>query len=279
VEVGVALAVLLAAVLHATWHALVKISGDRIVALAGMNVVSGMTAVAALPFVQLPTRAAFVVMALSVFLHGAYKMALAKLYGRAELSVGYPLARGLTPVIATLFAISLLNDRPGALEWLGIAGISAGVAALVLESRRPVSRSAIAAALMAGTAVAAYSVVDAYGIRKNDDWLGFTAWLVALDSFAFISFALLIRGNAALKDWRTQWERTLISGALGTVSFGVFMWALGQAAVGPVTALRETSVIFAALIGMLFLGERVTVLRLLASSAVLSGVAAIALGR
>jgi drug/metabolite transporter (DMT)-like permease len=279
-ETSVAAAVLAAALLHSTWHALVKSSGDQVIALAGMNVVSGTTAIVLLPFVRVPTGLAAAVIAVSVLLHSGYKLSLARLYRRADLSLGYPVARGLTPAMATLLGLLLMGERPGAPILLGILSISFGILALLLDrADARLSWPALAAAAVAGITVAAYSVVDAYGVRINGDWLGFTVWLVASDSLAFVGYTVATRGRLATLAWRRGWGRTLVSGLLGTASFGVFMWALGRAQVGAVTALRETSIVFALLIGMAFLRERITGPRVFSAGLVMAGAAAIALAR
>lgn len=279
-EGAVAAAVLGAALLHAAWHALVKTSGDRVVALAGVNLVSGAIAVALLPFVALPSASAFAVVAVSVPIHGAYKLALATLYSGAELSRAYPLARGVTPIFTALLAALLLGDRPGPAATAGIVAVSLGVLGLLLERGvPPLSAAKIAAALGAGLAVAVYSVVDAFGVRLTGDWLGFTAWLVACDSGLFVSYAIATRRAEALRLWRATWGRTLVSGLLGSVSFGIFLWALGRAQVGAVAALRETSILFAALIGVALLKERMTPVRGVSAALVALGVAALAFFR
>jgi uncharacterized membrane protein len=278
-EGGVAAAVLAAALLHAGWHALVKSSGDQVIALAGMNLVSGAAALAVIPFVKPPNSAAAAVIAVSVLLHVGYKVALARLYGRADLSIAYPAARGITPVVATLIALAAMGERPGLLAAGGVLAISLGILCLLRGAVAAIPRPALAAAIVAGSAVALYSVLDAYGVRINRDWLGFTAWLVASDSAVFVAYALATRGAAAALAWKQNWMRTLGSGLLGTVSFCVFLWALGRAQVGPVSALRESSIVFAALIGMTFLGERRTVSRAFAIVLVMLGAGAIALAR
>jgi drug/metabolite transporter (DMT)-like permease len=158
--------------------------------------------------------------------------------------------------------------------------VSAGVCALIFERRgSPITAAAIVSAACVGLTVASYSALDAYGIRMTGDWLGFTAWLIVSDSAAFITYAIATRGQSALATWRQAYGQTLISGILGTASFAIFMWALGRAPVGPVSALRETTIIFAALIGMTFFREKVTLLRLAAVVTVLLGAATIALSR
>lgn len=271
---AVAAAVVAAACLHATWQALVKSSGDGVVALAGMNLVSGAAALVALPFVARPTPHAAVVIALSVLLHCGYKVALARLYARTELSVGYPLARGLTPVFAALLAFLFLGEVPGIGTLAGIVSVSLGIALLMARS---VSTASFAAATAVALSVAAYSALDAYGVRINGDWLGFTAWLVVVDAAFFIGYAIVVRGNGALAGWRASWRRVLVSGLLGLASFAVFLWALASSQVGAVAALRETSILFAALLGGRMFGERISGARMTSIALVVAGVAAIAL--
>jgi drug/metabolite transporter (DMT)-like permease len=269
----VALAVLAASLLHASWHALIKSSGDQISSLAGMNLVAGVAACAALPFVTLPSLAVFAIIAGSVLLHAGYKIALASLYGKAELGQAYPIARGLTPVMATVLGLAVLRELPGLVLLSGIALISLGIMALFVEkSVKRLSPAALVPALLVGTTVAAYSVVDAYGVRRHGDWLGFTAWLVSLDCAVFVGYAWIVRGRRLASVWNADRLKTFGSGFLGLVSFGVFMWALGRAPVGAVTALRETSVIFAAILGALFLAEAATWRRYAAAATVMLGV-------
>jgi drug/metabolite transporter (DMT)-like permease len=165
VDPGVAVAVLAAALLHASWQALVKSSGDGVVALAGMNLVSGTLAIALLPFVKLPTPAAALVIAFSLLLHSGYKIALAQLYARADLSVGYPLARGLTPIFATAFALLFLGEVPrdGTLARVGAVSalretsivFAAVVGTLVLKERMTGARTLSILLVAAGAAAIA----------------------------------------------------------------------------------------------------------------------------
>jgi len=273
-------AMLAASLLHASWHAMVKSSGDQVIALAGMNIVSGTIAVALLPFAGFISAPALAVVLGSVLLHVGYKIALARLYTVADLGQAYPLARGLTPLIAAALAFAFLGELPASPALAGLGLVSLGVFALGFERRTGrVPVQTVAAAMAAGTMVAAYSVVDAFGVRLAGDWFAFTAWLIAADSCLFVGYAVATRGRPAFRAWKTGWQRVLVSGGLGTASFGVFMWALGQAPVGPVTALRETSMVFAALLGTFVLGERGGVIRYAGVLTVMAGVGAIAMAR
>jgi len=279
-DLHVASAVLAASLLHASWHALVKSTGDRVVALAGMNVVSSATALALLPLTKPLPAVAFAVIAGSIVLHGAYKLALASVYVVADLGQAYPLARGLTPLMAAALALFALAEVPGPLSLAGIALVCAGLLLLSFEGPGArLSARTFTFAACAGFAVAAYSVVDAYGIRMTGDWFSFTVWLLVLDGSTFVGYALATRGRKAIRIWKDNPGRTLVSGVLGVVSFGVFMWALGRAPVGLVSALRETSVLFAAIIGAVALGERATWKRYAAAVAVMAGIAVITIGK
>lgn len=277
---AVILAILLASLVHATWHALVKSSGDRVVALAGMNLVSGAVALGFLPFVATPRAEALAIIAGSVLLHVGYKIGLALLYRRADLGQAYPLARGMTPVMATALGFAVLGELPRGGVLAGVALISLGVLLLAREqSGRRIDVATLAIAALTGFAVAAYSAVDAWGVRLNGDWLGFTAWLVVADTGTFLAYACATRGAAVIGAWREGVGRVLLSGVLGILSFGTFLWALARAPVGAVAALRETSVIFAALIGAFVLGEAAGWRRHAAALLVMLGAGTMALWR
>jgi uncharacterized membrane protein len=260
----VVVALLAASLLHASWHALVKSSTDRLTALAGMNLVSGLAAFAVLPFVPVPPVGVLLIISGSVLMHGVYKVGLAWLYVRVDFGQAYPLARGLTPIMSTMIGFATIGELPKPAALIGIS---------LERTGRHITLSAFVAAILTGLMVAAYSVIDACGVRLNGDWLGFTAWLIACDSIVFMSYVLCRQGpRTVLGAWRTGRLRVLISGTLGLISFSAFIWALGRAQVGAVSALRETSVLFAALIGGVALRESSSWVRYVAAVLVMAGI-------
>lgn len=256
-ETLIVVALLGVALLHASWHAMIKSSGDRLVGLAGMNVVSSACALVALPAVALPKPELWPVLVFSVVLHNAYKGGLAQVYRHGDLGQAYPIARGITPLFATAIAFAALHESPSALQLTGIALISAGLVTLSLErgSNAP-GMKLLGFAALTGLMAAAYTVVDAYGVRLNGDWISYTLWLMALDGLSFVIITNVLRGRLLWRELAGEWRRTLLSGSLGVTAFAVFLWALSRGPVGGVSALRETSVLFATLIGWLFLKER-----------------------
>lgn len=272
--------ILCASLLHASWHSLVKSSADQIVLLAGMGLVATLIAALATPWLALPSPRAWLVIAGSVTLHVGYKVALARSYALGELGQAFPLARGLVPLFSTVIAFLFLGQLPSFGQNLGIGLVSAGLLWLATHSvHGGIDHRIWLNTIAAGLAVAGYSVVDAYGARIDGDWASFTAWLVICDSLTFAGLIYAIEGNRLWAAMRRNRTRIAVSGILGMTSFGVLIWALSRSPVGPVAALRESSVLFATLIGVIVLGENRSPHRIAAAAIITIGLAVIALSR
>lgn len=247
---------LLAALLHASWHALVKASDNGITTMAGMNLVSATAALAVIPFVAVPSAHVWPVIAASAALQSAYKVSIGYAYRHGDLSQAYPAARGLTPVFATLIAFAVLGENPGWQQAAGILLLTLGILSFAFEKlEHRIKGRALIFAAIAALMVAGYSVSNGLGTRLNGDWLSYTAWLFLLDGGAFVLAVNAAQGRTFWRTLQLNGRMILISGLLGIGSFGVFLWALSRSAVGGVAALRETSVLFACLIGIYFLKE------------------------
>jgi drug/metabolite transporter (DMT)-like permease len=269
---------LLASLLHASWHSLVKYGADQVVVLAGMGLVATAVTVCVLPFLSVPPLHVWPVIAGAVVLHVGYKFALARSYAFGDLGQAYPLARGFVPIFSTLIAFVFLSQVPSTNQLFGIALVSVGLIWLSGHAiRRGVDPRLFLAAMVAGCTVAGYSVIDAYGTRLNGDWASFTAWLIVADSATFM---VLIYGMRGQRLWGELWRirrRVLLSGALGLISFSVFLWALSRSPVGPVSALRESSVLFATIIGLVLHRESKSPQKLAAAGLIAGGLFVIAI--
>lgn len=264
---------LTAGLLHASWHGLVKSSTNHITLLAGMGAVAALIAICALPFVTAPPPEIWPVLAASVVLHVGYKLCLARAYARGDLGQAFPLARGAVPLFSTGLAFLIFGQSPTQWQCVAIGLISAGLLTLAIGDTSKASGRLLLAAAGAGLAVAGYSVLDSYGTRLYGDWLGFTVWLVMLDNISFLALARLMVGQRIWGDLLAARSKVFMSGVLGVLSFFAFLWALSFHPVGPVSALRETSVVFAVLIGSFAHHENLSRLRLVAALLVLSGIA------
>ncbi|WP_439524090.1 EamA family transporter [Marivita sp.] len=266
--------VLTAALLHALWNALVKVSADRAVTLGLVATGHCLPALVLLPFVPVPFAAAFPFIIASTVIHWAYYYFLNVSYRFGDLSLIYPIARGTAPVMVALGATIWANEYLSVWAWAGILTISAGI--MILAAVRHADKRGIGAALLNSAIIAAYSVVDGIGIRLSGSPIGYVVWLFAAEIIVAV-FVIASRFERA----RSISQRSLVLGLSGGVisglAYALALFAKTLAPIGIVSAVRETSVIFAALIGVYWLGEGPARRRLVAASVVALGVIILAL--
>ena len=269
--------VLFSALLHAGWNALVRSSHDKF--LASLHVVCGAAAIAAvlLPGLPLPAAASWPWLLASALIHVVYFTLVARAYHGAELGFAYPLMRGTAPALTALAAALLLGERPAPLGGLGIALICAGVLALAGRAWRGGAShpAAVLAALANAGVIALYTLVDGQGVRLSGHALSYTGWVFLLTAVPMLGTAALRGGRTLLQPPAGAWRTATLGGAGTLAAYSLVLWAMARAPIASVAALRETSIVFAALIGTLFLHERLGWLRLLASLAVCAGVVAL----
>lgn len=272
------LAVLGAALAHATWNAMVKSGGDPALdtALVGL----GASAVAApfLALVDVPAAAAWPWLVASVVIHLGYFIALAGAYRAGDLSHGYPIMRGVAPLLVALGAAAWFRELPSAGIGLGVLLICGGVLSLGLAGYRwRESRQATAWALANAVIIASYTVVDAAGVRASGGAERYAFWLLFLIGLPYPALLFARRRDALVRHLTGKWRRGLLAGSCAVVSYGIALWAMARAPVAAVAALRETAVVFGALIGVWLLNEGHARQRLFGALAVFAGVVALRL--
>ncbi|MDH4150371.1 MAG: EamA family transporter [Betaproteobacteria bacterium] len=277
--IEVMLAVLLGALLHAGWNALIRGAADR--TRDTVLVATGAAAIAAcaLPVLPPPATASWPYLAASGIIHVAYFLLVAGSYRHGELSFVYPLMRGSAPVISAVAAMLLLNEMPTASGWLGVLLISGGVLFLAGDSWRARTFHGGAALFALSTAgiIAIYTLVDGAGVRLSGNAASYTCWVLLLTALPLLGIFLL-RDRAATTNYvQRHWRRGLLGGGCTLASYALALWAMTQAPIAMVAALRETSVVFAAIIAMTLLGERVSRIRGLSILIVAAGAVAIKL--
>jgi drug/metabolite transporter (DMT)-like permease len=276
----VLLLVLFAALLHALWNALVRSSSDKLHATLLIVWGSGAFSAAMLPFLSLPAVPSWPYLGASVLIHVAYFSLLAFSYHQAELSLAYPLMRGTAPALTALAAALLLQESPSAAGWSGIALISGGVLLLAAGAWRAgtLPGHTVLPALGNALVIAAYTLVDGQGVRLSGQALSYTGWIFLLTAPLMLGVALSLRGRAVVRRSLTGWRIGLLGGACTLASYSLALWAMVYAPIASVAALRETSIVFAALLGWLFLKERISHLRHVSIFLVCAGAVAIKLG-
>jgi len=276
---GVTLAVLGAGLLHAGWNALLKSArgGDPLLDTATVVAGSGIWALVAIPVVGIPDTASWIFVLMSVAIHWAYYITLAHAYRTGDLSFAYPLMRGTAPLIATLLSILFLREWPTLQVAFGILLICAGIVGIAFVGRNPHPRAAVLFALANAAIIAIYTLVDGAGARASGGPASYAVWLTFLETLPFLCWIRWQRGPTAVTYIARSWRRGLIGGAASLGAYGIVLWAMTRAPIAAVAALRETSVLFAALIGALWLKEGFGWPRLAGAASVVAGVAALKL--
>ncbi len=253
----VALLVLLSALMHAGWNFVVKASADRFLDYTGLSVAGALVAACTLPWMPLPAGASWPWLATTVFIHVGYYLLLMRAYQHADLSLAYPLMRGSAPVLVAL-AAPLAGDvlTPGLL--LGIALVACGIAMPVWIGirRGGVSKPGLSYGFATAGVIALYTIVDGVGARLSGNAISYTLWLFFLNAWLVLGVAFWRRGSAAFTHLQRRWLFSLLGSVLTMGSYGIVLWAMTIASIPAVAALRETSVIFAALLGTWLLKER-----------------------
>jgi drug/metabolite transporter (DMT)-like permease len=252
----VLLAVLAAALLHAGWNALIKTGGDKqtgMLMLTLGNAAIGAVVVALRP---LPIPEAWPWIVGSALIHTTYQLFLAYAYEHGDLSRVYPIARGTAPLIVTIVGAFALADAVTATEYFGIFVLGLGIMTMargVFSSGE--SRRMLPFALGAAVTTAGYSLVDGTGARVSGDAFAYVGWLLILAAVFYVPLILVLRGRRVLRATPRGWGLGLVAAAASYIAYAVVVWAMTQAPIALVTALRETSILFAVLIGWALFGE------------------------
>ena len=271
--VPVVILVIAAGALHAAWNAIAKHISDRVMGFAVMGVCQTVGAGLVVAVTGLPTRAAIWFAVASAVIHVGYEVALLNSYRLGAFNQVYPIARGTSPLVVAVGAYLLAGERLGLVPLAGVVILAAGLMGLALSAGR-LARSdgpAIGVAVATGLTIASYTLVDGLGVREAHDPYSYAGLMFLLQAPVFPAFALTRR---PLHQW---WDRTLVSrgllaGALSLLAYGIVLWAQSRAPLAEVAAIREISVVFAALIGLMFLKERFGPRRVAAAVVIAAGI-------
>ncbi len=253
-ELHVLILVLLSATLHAVWNALVKVEGDKLVMQALIIFGSSLPAAIAVPFLPLPDPLAWPFLAASVAIHAVYYCTLTYAYEHGDLGQVYPIARGSSPAIVAIVAWIAIGESLTLWEGAGIALLSLGIISLA-RPHASNSKQATWWALATGVTIATYTIADGLGGRASGNVWSYIAWLFVFEAQIVVWFTIHRRRGRIRAALAPVWKKGLIGGLGAGISYAIAVWAMTLAPLAQVVALRETSVIAAAVIGTLFLGE------------------------
>lgn len=267
-------AVLGAALLHAGWNAVIKTGGNKQTTMMVFTVWQAAIGLCILIWLPLPKPDVWLWLVASGIIHAVYQLFLAYAYEQGDLSRVYPISRGSAPLMVLIFSAVFLADPIAPYEYIGIAVLGVGIflmAGGALASGE--SRRLIPYALGAAVATATYTVVDGIGARISGNVLAFVAWLLFLSGFLYVPAVIFLKGKQVARAPWSIWRRGIIPAAVSLVAYGTVVWAMTQAPIALVAALRETSILFAVLIGWLVFGEKLGGLKALAAVLIVAGVA------
>lgn len=265
--------VMLAALLHAFWNALVKGGSDKLLNMVAVVLGHIPLAIVALFFVDAPEPGSWPYLISGVFLHAGYQLFLVHAYRVGDLTQVYPIARGTAPLLVALVSVVFLGVALSLFELLAIFTIAAGIMSicLVKQHHGVTSHGAAGLALITGCFIAAYSLVDGIGAREASTSLGYFSWLAIGNAVVMLIASLFMRPGI-LSDVVTSRKMVLfIGGGASYIAYALVIWSFTQAPIALVTALRETSIVFALLIGVFHLKERLSLVKVLSTMATLSG--------
>jgi phosphonate utilization associated putative membrane protein len=284
----IVLAVLCGALLHASWNALIKSGNDKALDTALVHFLGALVALPFMLWLGVPPRNAWPFIAASLLIHIGYYIALVGAYQHGELGLTYPIMRGFAPMLVALASGFFLSEAPSDVAWLGIAGITLGVALVGLAHPGDAlhHRKALMFAFANAAIIALYTVVDGRGVRASvvDDHgaLRYVMTLFVLDGIAYPSLVWLRRSAEGRREIvryaRQRWPVAALGGSASIGSYAIALWAMTRAPVASVAALRETSVLFAALLGTVLLKERFGLQRAVGTGVIVGGVMALRFG-
>lgn len=273
-ELHVFLAVLLAAAMHAGWNAVVKSGGDPLIAITHVNLFSGLSALCLLPFVAVPKAEAWIWIAASAALHAVYRFMLAGAYRSGDMAQVYPIMRGAAPMMTAAGTALLIAEVIGFTGFLAISALCAGVFLMSMKGGRVgnFNKRAVAFALASAVSTCGYSLADGIGARVTGSGPSYALWMFVANALLFQLTLLALRGPAVYATLPATWKISAGGGVMSMLAYFIAIWGMTQAPIALVAALRETSVLFGAIIATFILKEPLTAWRIAASVLVVAGV-------
>jgi drug/metabolite transporter (DMT)-like permease len=273
-------AVLFGAACHASWNAVIKVGLDPFLTTILVAVAAGLVALPFVPFVGLPVAAAWPWVIASILIHLAYFIGLIGAYRSGDMGQVYPLARGSAPLMTAILSAVLIGEWLSPAGWIGVVVLVAGVFLLSARGGRELvhlNRRAVGFALFTAVTICAYSLVDGIGARVSGNAHAYSVALFVGNAVIMAAYGLALRGGGVVADMLRYWQRGLAGGALQLASYWIAIWAMTLAPIAIVAALRETSVLFGALIAVVVLKEPLRPVRIVAAVAIMIGLALIRL--
>ena len=271
---SVFLIVLAAALLHASWNAIIKTGGDKLTGLLMVALGDGLVGIAVAMARPVPGMEVWPWILASGIIRTVYMLFLGYAYVHGDLSRVYPIARGAAPLFVLLVSGLLLSDQISTKEFAGIIVLGGGILLMAQGAlANGESRRLLPLAVGSAMATAGYSIVDGTGARLAGDAIAFVSWALAVTAMFYLPVVIALRGRSVLPADKRAWGFGVVAGSVSYLAYAIVVWAMTQAPIVLVAALRETSILFAVLIGWLVFGEKMHKSKLIAAGLIVFGVA------
>ena len=268
-------AVLVAAFFHAVWNASVKRDDDKLLSITGIQIATLVLVLPLMPLVGLPHPSSWPYLFASAILHFGYYLSLARAYRYGDFAQAYPVARGCAPILVALWGVLVLNETLSGIQLLSLGGVIGGI--MIFATRRLGAvlnhRRALVSALVTSGFIGAYTIVDGVGGRSSMNVPAYMVWLSILDSVPMMLYVLHRRSLSEVIALKSKWRISLFASLLSLTAYWTVVWAMTQAPIALVSALRETSVVIAALIGAFYFKEPAGLRRIVASIIIFAAIA------
>ena len=269
--------VLFAAALHASWNAIVKGGGDKLLTTVLVTSSAALIGAITLPFLRPPDIASWPFILASSLFQIVYFALLARTYQVADMSQTYPVMRGTAPLLVAIVSVLALGAHLTPSMWIGVGIICLGILGMAI-AKRGGNRKGVALALLNAVVIAGYTIIDGLGVRRSGAPAAYTLWIFLMSGVPLAAWALWARDRTALSEYvQRNWQFGLIGGAGAIASYGMALWAMTVAPIAVVAALRETSILFGAIISGLLLKEHVGLARYAAACTIALGAAVLRL--
>jgi len=267
--------VLSAALLHATWNAIVKSAPDKFLTTILVTMVAALISAASLPFLPAPAQASWPYAAVSAVFQVTYFVLVARTYQVADMSQTYPLMRGAAPLLVAIVTVFLFREPLSATAWLGILALCLGIFSIAAGDN--IDRRGVYLALLNAVIIAAYTLIDGIGVRRSKAPAAYTLWVFLLAGLPLTVWVMVTKRSTFIP-YATRYWRIGIAGGIGTTaSYGLALWAMTLAPIAVVAALRETSILFALMIAGLVLKEPIGPKRIISACTIAGGAVALRL--
>lgn len=272
-DLTVFLAVLAAAIMHASWNVLVKLRLDRFLSLCLIQTLMGVMGLGMMAIFPWPSAASVPYAVTSGLLHLGYFLFLARSYRTGDLSQVYPIARGAAPLLTLAATWAFMHEEVSVLGGAGVAILVLGIWGVSLVGRRGVRLDGLTMFFALGTSVfvAAYTIVDGIGGRVSGQPSAYAGMVFVFDAVFLSVAALLMRGPGILREVAPYWKTGIVGAVLSVGAYWIAIWAMTEAPIASVAALRETSILVVMLLSMRVLKETVTLPRLGGAALIVAG--------